>query len=225
MISRQEIGKDTGGKAFYNTNDLKSAMTRSVERATNYYSLAYTPENKALDSTCRHVEIKLDQPGLKADYRRGYFAVPNPNSERESAQRLVAAMQPGMPDSTMIFFGAQVPPVKPGEQFAAMTYVINAQHISFDGGARSPAARNVEMVAVAWDSSGKPAGSASQTLDLALKPETYETVIRQGIRTQMKLQLKPGDYELRLGIMDDATGKLGTVELPFQVPASIPATK
>jgi VWFA-related protein len=220
-----EIAKDTGGKAFYNTNDLKSAMSSSVERVTNYYSLAYTPENKALDSTYRHVEIKLDQSGLKTDYRRGYFALPNPNPEKESAQRLVAAMQPGMPDSTMIFFGAQVPPLKPGEQVAALTYVINAQHIAF---AEAPDLRKrakIEMVAVAWDGNGKPAGSVSQTLELALKPETYETIVRQGIRTQMNLQLKPGDYQLRLGIMDDATGKLGTVELPFQVPAPAPAPK
>jgi hypothetical protein len=71
----------------------------------------------------------------------------------------------------------------------------------------------------------EPAGSASQTLDLALKPKTYETVFWQGIRTQIKLQLKPGDYELRSGIMDDATGKLGTAGLSFQVPGSIPAAK
>jgi hypothetical protein len=71
-------------------------------------------------------------------------------------------------------------------------------------------------------SSGK---SASQTLDLALKPETYETVIRQGIRTQMKLQLNPGDHELRLGIMDYATGKSGTVGLSCQVPGSIPVAE
>jgi hypothetical protein len=81
------------------------------------------------------------------------------------------------------------------------------------------------MVAVAWDSSGTPAGSASQALDLALQPGTYETVIRQGIRTQMKLQPGPGDHELRLGIMDDATGKLGMLGLSFQVPGSMPAAK
>jgi len=220
-----EIAKDTGGKAFYNTNDLKSAMTRSVERGTNYYSIAYTPENKALDSTYRHIEIKLDQPGLKTDYRRGYFALPNPNPEKESAQRLKAAMQPGMPDSTMVFFGAQVPPLKPGEQVAAMTYVITTQDIAFTEGPDRRQRAKIEMVAVAWDHSGKPAGSMSQTLDLALKPETYQTVIRQGIRSLMKLELKPGDYQLRLGVMDDATGKLGTIELPLQVPASIPAAK
>src|SRR5258705_6296918 len=46
---------------FRSTNDLKSAMTQSVERGTNYYSLAYTPENKASDSTYRRVEIKRSE--------------------------------------------------------------------------------------------------------------------------------------------------------------------
>jgi VWFA-related protein len=220
-----EIAKDTGGKAFYNTNDLKGAMTSSVERGTNYYSLAYTPENKALDSTYRHIEIKLDQSGLKADYRRGYFALPNPNPEKESAQRLVAAMQPGMPDSTMILFGAQVPPLKPEEQVAVVTYVIDARHMLFTEGPDLRKHAKIEMVAVAWDSNGKPARSESQTLELALKPETYETVFGQGIRSQMKLQLKPGDYQLRLGIMEDATGKLGTIELPYKVAPSNPPAK
>jgi VWFA-related protein len=220
-----EIAKDTGGKAFYNNNDLKSAMTRSVERGTSYYSLAYTPEDKVLDSKYRHVEVKLDQPGLKTDYRRGYFALPAPNAEKESAQRLLAAMQPGMPDSTMVLFGAQVPPPKPGEQVAVMNYVITTQDIAFTAGPDARQRARIQMVAVAWDHDGKSAGSTSNTLVIAAKPETYQTLIRQGIRSQTKLQLKPGSYKLRLGVMDDATGKLGTVELPLEVPAANPNAK
>ncbi len=235
MISRQgsemeaahsameEIAKDTGGKAFYNNNDLKSAMVRSVERGTNYYSIAYTPANRTWDSTYRHVEIKLDQSGLKTEYRRGYFATSNPNPEKESAQRLIAAMQPGMPDSTMIFFGARVLPLKPGEAAATLTYVVNAEHIVFTATPDKRQHAKMEMVAVAWDKNAKPAGSTSQTIELALKQETYEKELRDGIRAEMKLALKPGEYHLRLGLMDDATGKMGTIEVPYSVPEVVPA--
>jgi VWFA-related protein len=220
------IAKETGGKAYYNTNDLKGAMASSIERGTTYYSVAYTPEDRNWDSKYRRVEVKLDRSGLKAEYRKGYFATPDSsNPEQDSAQRLVAVMQPGMPDATMLFFGAQVLPLKPGEESANIKCVVSARHIVFSEGADHRKHAKIEVVAVAWDHDDKSANSVSQTLDLALPPEAYQRVLRDGIHAQMQLPLKPGDYRLRLGIMDDGNGKVGTIELPFQVASSAPASK
>jgi VWFA-related protein len=41
----QEMAERTGGKAFYNRNDIDGAIRRSIEDGSTYYTLAYYPEN------------------------------------------------------------------------------------------------------------------------------------------------------------------------------------
>jgi len=45
---------------------------------------------------------------------------------------MVAALQPGMPDSTMIFFGARVLPMQPGEEAATLTYSVTNNSGNFE---------------------------------------------------------------------------------------------
>ena len=61
--------------------------------------------------------------------------------------------------------------------------------------------------------------------DSAVKENGKDKTIKAFWAHMPLAQQKAGRYELRLGIMDDATGKLGTVGLSFQVPGSIPAAK
>ena len=42
------VAEQTGGKAFYNTNDLNKAIRDSMEDGSTYYTLGYYPENKEL---------------------------------------------------------------------------------------------------------------------------------------------------------------------------------
>jgi hypothetical protein len=55
-------------------------------------------------------------------------------------------------------------------------------------------------------------------MDLALKPATYQSTLDHGIPVHLELELKPGAYKLRLGVLDHGSGKIGTVDVPL--PAS-----
>jgi len=45
QFTMNDIARETGGEAFYNQNDLKALMQRSLDEGSNYYTLAYVPEN------------------------------------------------------------------------------------------------------------------------------------------------------------------------------------
>jgi peptidyl-tRNA hydrolase len=47
--------------------------------------------------------------------------------------------------------------------------------------------------------------------------ETYRTMLQSGIPAHQELELKPGKYRLRLGIIDRATNKVGTLDVPLTV--------
>jgi VWFA-related protein len=83
------IADATGGRAYYNTNGLKQAIAQIVNNGSNYYTLAYATTNKKWEGQFRHIKVKLERPGVRVQYRQGYYAIDRAKLE----QRLLAAMQ------------------------------------------------------------------------------------------------------------------------------------
>jgi hypothetical protein len=44
-----DVARETGGKAFYGSNDIKAALAASMDEGENYYTIAYPPENRPWD--------------------------------------------------------------------------------------------------------------------------------------------------------------------------------
>jgi hypothetical protein len=211
----RDVAEQTCGEAFYNGNDLKGAMRRSIEHGSTYYTLAYSPSNKKWDGAFRHVEVRLAKEGAKLDYRHGYFAIPDDPGPADTARRmLIAEMQPGVPESTMLLLRVRVvPDYATGK--VSIDYGIYAPDIAFTGDDHKQA--KLEFVAVAWNKDNKAAGDVSQTMDLDLKPETFRKILETGLPAHQELTLKPGTYHLRLGVMDYSNAKIGTLELPISL--------
>ncbi len=221
-----DIAEQTGGKAFYNSNDLKFAMRRSMEQGNTYYTLAYVPENKNWDGRYRQIKVKVDRPGVQAQYRKGYFALPEPkDTPDESHKAMVMAMQPAMPVSTMLLLRVKVAPPDAHNQMVKIDYAVYAPDLTFTDAPDHRKRDKVDFVAVAWAKDGNAAASVTQTMDLALGPQNYQTVLRSGLPAHQELQLKDGSYTLRLGVMDHNSGKIGTVDIPLHIEPQATAAK
>jgi VWFA-related protein len=83
------IAEATGGKAYYNTNGLKEVIVGIVDNGSNYYTLAYATTNKTWNGQFRHIKVTLNRPGVRTQYRQGYYAIDRAKLE----QRLLAALQ------------------------------------------------------------------------------------------------------------------------------------
>jgi VWFA-related protein len=77
----QTMAEDTGGQAFYNTNDLATAVAKAVRSGSDYYTLTYAPTNHKHDNAYRTIRVSLTPEALNSllptvptlAYRRGYF--------------------------------------------------------------------------------------------------------------------------------------------------------
>jgi hypothetical protein len=49
--------------------------------------------------------------------------------------------------------------------------------------------------------------------------------MQTGFPAHQELELKPGTYTLRLGVIDRGSQKIGTVDLPITIAATATATK
>jgi len=217
--SMQEIAERTGGRAFYNRNEIGNAVLESLNDGAVYYSLAYSPTNKNWNGKFRRIHIKT-RDGVKLRYRLGYFAMPVKSaSAAEQAAALQRAMDINTPASTGLLFQAKVlGPSSSGGNRLVINYAILASGLSFQKGPDQLQHLSVGCAVEAYPEKGASRKDAS-TYTAALQNEVYERVVREGFPCQQKLELPPGNYVLRLGVRDNGTGQIGTADVRITVPA------
>jgi VWFA-related protein len=215
----KNLAHETGGRAFYGTNDVSMAIDESMVQGSHYYTLAYVPTNRKNDGLYRNIKVTTERSGVELTYRRGYFASDGaaPTGD-EAAKVLAAALQPGMPPATSILMKVRVQPPDASHKTTRVDYAVESSDVQFVETPHHMKHFTLDFMAVAWDSEGRVAGSASDTLSPALKPEFNMASLTTGIPASQELTLKPGKYVLSLGLMDRNTRKVGTVWASLTVP-------
>jgi VWFA-related protein len=236
QATMDEVAKDTGGEAFYNTNGLKDALARVVSNGTHYYAISYSPTDKKLDGGYRPINVKLRNSHYKLAYRRGYFAdSPKETKDAEGQPNqdpLQPMMERGMPDATEVLYKIRV--LRSGHQPDAQSKEAgdNAQikgpttryavdfavapddldlELTQDGVRHG----NVEVVLVAYDHDGAPLNWTSRQMNLTIPPKLYAMFEQGGVQLHQEIDVPGGDTYLRTGVYDLSTNKAGTLEIPL----------
>lgn len=69
-----------------------------------------------------------------------------------------------------------------------------------------------------FDGNGKAVDRFSNTLELNLKPQTYDTVLKRGLVATRTLNVKPGVYQVRLFVRETDSGLIGTANDYIEIP-------
>jgi VWFA-related protein len=237
----------TGGKAFFNTNGVGEAIATAADQGSNYYTIYYSPANKNYDGRFRKIKVQLAEKGYSLHYRQGYYADDTRNSAKDAelARRSRAvAMQHGSPLSHQLTFSVKVVPVggkqrvdraKLGELLVASTKApalpvqIEAQHYyidySFDGSElrfmplENASYRNTLVLMVtSFDREGKMLTGISNLGTRDLQGAAYEKVVAGEFGVQQEVDVPVDAVSLRLGIQDQMSNRLGTVDIPLPLP-------
>ncbi len=65
---------ETGGRLYYNRNDVDGEIVRSQQMGSMYYTLSYQPPQGAADGRFRQIRVIMRDPNLHAVTKNGYFA-------------------------------------------------------------------------------------------------------------------------------------------------------
>jgi VWFA-related protein len=241
----EQVAAETGGKAFYNSNGIESAIETAVDEGSHYYTLSYTPTNKNYDGKFRKIRVGLEQKGYHVAYRRGYYAVdPDAGSKdtRAPAQRVgVAAMQQGSPQSKQIVFATRVVPMgKPRKvegqsgnraskkkggaatpvemQHYGIDYAVDAAGLRFGATASGTYHAVLSFMITAFSDDDRMVASLVSTATSDLKPANYKDVMTGGFRLHQELDVPVDAVSLRLGVEDASSSHVGTLEIPLPVP-------
>jgi VWFA-related protein len=70
----QELAEQTGGKAYYNSNDLASLVHSAFEDSRRGYVLTYAPSDLQDDGKFHGIRLRAARRGVQLRYRPGYYA-------------------------------------------------------------------------------------------------------------------------------------------------------
>ena len=68
------LSMDTGGKAFFDSNDFAPAFQQVQHDTEAYYILGFHSTNQRQDGSYRHLTVKVNRDDVKLEYRPGYYA-------------------------------------------------------------------------------------------------------------------------------------------------------
>ena len=207
----EEVASETGGKAYINENDVKEgvALAASDEKAS--YSLGYYPENKKWDGKLRNIKLKLDKGDTQIRYRKGYFAIePGLIKDHNYEQDVISALAVDAP-ATQVTFKAQAKPSDPGK--VRVIFLVDPRSVTAEDSAGSKK-MNVSFYASVWGANGKSMGIRSIKVDKSFDAVTYQQILDHGMMVPVDLEIPQGGTELRLAVLDNKTGYIGTVSGP-----------
>jgi len=221
----RDMADRTGGRAFYNRNDLDVGIRSSIDDGSTYYTLAYYPENKTWDGRFRTIAVKTTRPGVTLRYRFGYYAL-NPEIGAKGkisnlSEDLGQALAPHAPAFTGLLFDARVLPPADRTQKVTVHFAIDPHTMSFDHREDGLEHASVSCAVAVYTEKGSPAKGVKpeiKTMSGALNPGQYRKMMQDYFPCSIALALPPGKYSLHLGAADINSRLIGTTTASVIVP-------
>jgi VWFA-related protein len=212
------LSADTGGKAFFDSNDFAPAFQQVQHDTEAYYIVGFHSTNTARDGSYRHLTVKLNRADVKVDYRPGYYApadfLHQKTEDREVA--LTEQMRSDLPATDVaVYLQALYFRLEDNKFFIPVSLIIPGSQIhSVKNGDRDKA--NIDVIGQVKNAQEIVVGNVRDNVKLAL--DAAQQVQRKNIQYSTGFTLAPGKYHLKFVVRENQTGAMGSFETDLQVP-------
>lgn len=235
----EQLASSTGGKAYFNTNDLNDAMRRAIDDGSSYYTISYSPTNKKSDGNYRQIEVRLPGSHYKLAYRHGYNAEDAPMANaKPQVDPLQPLMKFGLPSATGLLYAVHIEPsasspaqnsTRAGQNHDLkspltrykLKFFIRWTDVAFQTTPQGRHNGRIQVALMAYDRDGKAVNWDASSEEINLKPETYAAIQKSGIPAELEIDLPNRELNLVTGVYDWGTGKVGTLDIPLHPSTAI----
>jgi len=212
------LSADTGGKAFFDTNDFSGAFDRIQKDTSAYYVIGYHSTDLRRDGRYRHLSVKINRPDVKLEYRPGYYAPADYQhaTKDERERQLEEELASDLPSTDMTVY-LQALYFRSGENrfFVPISLVVPGSQIPFvKGGDRDKA--TLDIIGQVRDAAGHDIGDIRDTVKLAV--DQAQQVRQKNVQYTTGFSLPVGKYHVKFVVRENETGRMGSFETDLTVP-------
>jgi hypothetical protein len=160
--------------------------------------------------------VKVDRPGVNVRYRKGYFALREPQQDEKTRKTEIANAVWSPLDSTAVGMNARVDLLdKPAPNTIHVFTQIDPANVTLaQNGDRWTG--KLDILFVQKDAQGHEYGGLADSVDLNLTKDNYVKVLKQGIIYSRGFAREPKATALRIIVRDAGTGSTGSLSVPYK---------
>jgi len=212
------LSSDTGGKAFFDSNDFGGVFSQVQKDSSAYYVLGFTSNNPLKDGRFRRLKVQVNRTDLKLDFRAGYYAGRDfehlNRADRE--QQLVDELDTQLPRVDVpLYAGAAYFRQDDAHYYLAVALVIPGSQIPFVTEKEKDNA-TIDIIGEALEGGKLRVGQLRDTVKLAV--ESTQQVRRKNVQYNTGFVLAPGSYHLKFIVRENQSGRMGSFETDVQIP-------
>jgi VWFA-related protein len=220
------LADDTGGRAFYNTNDIASSLHAAIDDSRFSYELGYYPADINWDGKFHNITVRINRKDIVVRSRKGYFALPAPVIDKDALQAIVKNAVFSPLDATGVALAVRMKPAQStsaasGAVTALVFFDPNAVYFDSKDGRFSG---NVGALFVQLDAKNQVVHTTERSFPLNFSADQYAQFSRQQVEFRQDLTLAPNATQMRVVFWDGATGKTGAVAVPLAKYAPAPSS-
>jgi hypothetical protein len=212
------LAADTGGKAFFDSNDFSGVFSQVQKDTSAYYILSYSSSNRGKDGRFRHIKVVLNRPDVKLEYRSGYYAgrdfAHSGRVDRE--QQLQDELASDLPATDVaVYAGTAYFRRDDSHYYLAVSIVVPGSQIPFVQEKDRDSA-TLDVSGVVLEGGKFQVGQLRDTVKLTV--DTAQRVRRKNVQYNTSFLLAPGSYHLKFVVRENRAGRMGTFETDVQIP-------
>lgn len=228
------LAVDTGGKAIFNTNDLKQGLAPAIKETSTYYLLAWKPDAEAQKQRrFRSLEVRLvNRPDLTVRVRKGFFDVdppervvakaakesPTPTPKSAPAKLRESIMAPYPERGLPILLSADYYDIVDKGPILSTAIQVPGEFLVFGEQPDGKVQAIIDVSAVYYDDKGVPKSNFVERIVTTAPDLERAKNYSHDITFTYPAKLPPGLYQVRVAARDDKSGRIGSAHAWIEIP-------
>jgi VWFA-related protein len=213
------LASDTGGKAFFDTNEFAGVFDRVLADTSAYYVLGYTSTNARQDGKFRRIKVQVKGTGLRVEHRSGYYAqkdfAHSSRGDRERQLRDQLLTELSATDLPVFLRTAYFRAEEDDRFHVAVSVGVPGAAVPFTREGDEDRA-SLDLMGAVRDEAQQAVARLRDTIKVAAK--ATDDVRRKNVQYQTVLTVPPGRYRLKVVMRENKDGTLGSFETEVLVP-------
>jgi hypothetical protein len=208
----QTISDRTGGKAFYGTNDLKSAVLSAMNDAQASYTLGFYSHSLRAANSFHTIKVTTSSSGTRLRYRAGFYDHGDsaPQSQSHWEARLSAALTSPV-DATEIPLDVRIRTATRNPASLDLAIRVDTSGITLEQD-KDRWKGHLDVVAAEKDGKGAATNTEHQVVGFNLTKKAHDSIVRDHAAVLFKtVSPRAATSTLRILVCDRVTGRVGSI--------------
>jgi VWFA-related protein len=223
------LARETGGLTFPESNDIGASLSRIYDDSSSYYILGFRPPDAVFERASngsaifRRVTVQVERDGVQVRSRSGFMGTPDEEAlarPRHAELALESSLDSPFGGSAVdLRLRSSYLSARKNEWLAQTALWVDAHNLTLEGPANNRSGI-IHLLVRAFSVNGAAMdGGIDQLLRVSLNEEGYERAMKYGLVYSTSIPIaKPGPYQVRAAILDQASGKIGTANEFLLIP-------